>query len=113
VGGVRLVVTKWTRRPSNIKANTTASDTAGWQRRQGVIYGWQGTVNVLWDSDTLPSAAGVLQNRIVTLVLAYGPSGQTVSGLAILDGPAEECDNQGDVIKYELAWESCGIWPDV
>ncbi len=68
-GGVTLVVTKWSRRPANRKADTTASDTAGWQRKQGTLKGWSGTISVLWDSDNLPGNTGILQNATGTLVL--------------------------------------------
>ncbi len=111
-GGVTLIVTKWSRRPANRKADTTASDTAGWQRKQGVIKGWQGTINVLWDSDALPFNAGILQNAIGTLILAYGDSGKTATGPCLIDGPGEEVDNQNGVVTYELAWESTGPWTE-
>ena len=112
VGGVDLRVIKWSRRPANRKADTTASDTAGWQRKQGTLLGWQGTVTVLWDSDALPSATGVVQNAIATITLYLGNSGHTASGLALLDGPGEEVDNQNGVVTYELAWESAGVWTE-
>lgn len=110
VGGIDLVVTKWTRQPANRKGDTTASDTAGWQRKQGVLKGWQGTVEVIWDNDQVPSAAGVQQNAIVTLRLYLGASGKYATGPAILDGPAEQVDNTNDVVRYSVNWESTGAW---
>lgn len=109
-GGVNLKVIKWTRRPANRKADTTASDTAGWQRKQNTLYGYQGTITVLWDSDALPFSTGIIQGATGTLVLALGNSGQTTSGPVVIDGPGEECDNQNGVVTYELAWESIGAW---
>ncbi len=110
--GTTLIVTKWSRRPANRKADTTASDTAGWQRKQGTLYGWSGTVSVLWDSDALPAGTGILMNAIGTMILKFGASAGLAAGLALIDGPGEEVDNQNGVVTYELAWESVGPWTE-
>lgn len=107
-----LTVIKWTRRPANRKADTTASDLVGWQRKQGTLQGWQGTITVLFDSDALPSATGITQNATGTLQLYLGNSGHFDTGPVIIDGPGEEVDNQNGVITYELAWESIGAWTE-
>ncbi len=108
--GTTLIVTKWSRRPANRKADTTASDTAGWQRKQGTLYGWSGTVSVLWDSDALPAGTGILMNAIGQMILKFGASAGLAAGPALIDGPGEEVDNQNGVVTYELAWESVGPW---
>jgi hypothetical protein len=111
-GGVTLIVQKWSRKAAPRQTDITSSATAGWQNYQGTLKGWEGTVTVFWDSDNLPEANGIVQNTVATMVLNKGPSGHFASGLALIDGPGEEVDNQQGVIMYTLNWKSCGAWTE-